>query len=381
MKRKLVVKNFANIKEAVYEPKKFNVIIGEQATGKSLLVKLDYFFNEVIEFIFTPGFLLDDIKIEYIKSIFFEYFNEDILNNFEFEITYFFKTYSIKLLKKTNPDLNIEFNSDLLNFLHDIQKNTAKRGHNDLIDILNTIKRIDSNQLQLTFIPAGRSYFSNIDKNIFFMLEQNARIDKFLIKFGSSYETLKGSIPKVEQKFILSRVEEVLKGKIELDNNNKIGIKSNYFTELFYASSGQQESLPMLLVLLDAISSKNSKNIYVEEPEAHLYPKSQKSILEILSYLYNLGNTITITTHSPYIITAINNLLLANEVKDKLDTSNLLALKNFAIDSSDIGVYAIEDGVLKSSFDDENGLINAYTIDKISDEFSQTFNQLLDLEE
>jgi predicted ATPase len=137
----------------------------------------------------------------------------------------------------------------------------------------------------------------------------------------------------------------------------------------------------MLLVLLDAISSKNSKNIYVEEPEAHLYPKSQKSILEILSYLYNLGNTITITTHSPYIITAINNLLLANEVKDKLDTSNLLELKNFAIDSSDIGVYAIEDGILKSSFDDENGLINAYTIDKISDEFSQTFNQLLDLEE
>ena len=356
MKRELIVKNFVNIKEAVYEPKKFNVIIGEQATGKSLLVKLDYFFNEVIEFIFS-SFPNKDLIKPIISAMFFKYFNEDILNNFEFEITYLFDIFSIKLIKKINKDLEIYLD-----------------------------KRIDTtnkhlNQLQSVFIPAGRSYFSNIDKNIFFMLEQNARIDKFLIKFGSSYETLKGSIPKVEQEFILSRVEEILKGKIELDNNNKIGIKSNYFTELFYASSGQQESLPMLLVLLDAISSKNSKNIYVEEPEAHLYPKSQKSILEILSYLYNLGNTITITTHSPYIITAINNLLLANEVKDKLDTSNLLELKNFAIDSSDIGVYAIEDGVLKSSFDDENGLINAYTIDKISDEFSQTFNQLLDLEE
>ena len=46
--RKLTVKNFSVIKEAELEFGKITVLIGPQASGKSLLCKLAYFFSQVV---------------------------------------------------------------------------------------------------------------------------------------------------------------------------------------------------------------------------------------------------------------------------------------------------------------------------------------------
>ena len=44
--KKLIVKNFFTLKEIDIDLSQFNIFIGEQASGKSLLVKLIYYFNE-----------------------------------------------------------------------------------------------------------------------------------------------------------------------------------------------------------------------------------------------------------------------------------------------------------------------------------------------
>src|ERR1035441_2927257 len=46
--RKLTVKNFSVIKEAELEFGKITVLIGPQASGKSLLCKLAYFFQKTL---------------------------------------------------------------------------------------------------------------------------------------------------------------------------------------------------------------------------------------------------------------------------------------------------------------------------------------------
>ena len=46
--RKLTVKNFSVIKDATLEFGKITVLIGPQASGKSLLCKLAYFFEQVV---------------------------------------------------------------------------------------------------------------------------------------------------------------------------------------------------------------------------------------------------------------------------------------------------------------------------------------------
>ena len=41
------------------------------------------------------------------------------------------------------------------------------------------------------FIPAGRSFFSNLQSSIFSFFSSNKSLDPFLIQFGSTYESFK----------------------------------------------------------------------------------------------------------------------------------------------------------------------------------------------
>lgn len=47
--------------------------------------------------------------------------------------------------------------------------------------------------------------------------------------------------------------------------------------------------------------------IILEEPEAHLYPDSQKYMAEDLRAFANAGNQIVIMTQSPYILGELND--------------------------------------------------------------------------
>ena len=49
------INNFLVIKDATFQINKLNIIIGPQANGKSLLVKLSYFFRKLINTIFTDS--------------------------------------------------------------------------------------------------------------------------------------------------------------------------------------------------------------------------------------------------------------------------------------------------------------------------------------
>ncbi|MDJ0675790.1 MAG: AAA family ATPase, partial [Calothrix sp. MO_167.B42] len=131
----------------------------------------------------------------------------------------------------------------------------------------------------------------------------------------------------------------------------------------------------------------------IEEPEAHLFPQSQKHIINLISLIFNLTkkrSNFLITTHSPYILTAFNNLIQAGNtlkaLQNKSDKTDLMKKlvkivpENQMLDINDIGVYTIEDGIIKSIMNQENQLIGTNIIDEISNQFNQEFDQLLELE-
>jgi AAA15 family ATPase/GTPase len=141
----------------------------------------------------------------------------------------------------------------------------------------------------------------------------------------------------------------------------------------------------MLATLLGLAAMDDGKfkiNIFIEEPEAHLFPVSQKYIIELLSLLYNKWQyEFVLTTHSPYILTAINNAILAHDVITEKGKEAVKDIFNpdFAIQYEDVRAYTIENGKLLSILDDETRLIGASVIDSVSDEFENVFNQLLEL--
>jgi predicted ATPase len=118
-----------------------------------------------------------------------------------------------------------------------------------------------------------------------------------------------------------------------------------------------QESLPMLSVFPLLIHRKTD-NIYFLE--AHLFPVSQKHIVSLMAIMYN--HSMVITTHSPYILSAINNLILDTNKEELYKLVDMLI---------DVSAYTVEDGVLKSIVDTENRLIGMNIIDSVSDDFDR----------
>ena len=56
----------------------------------------------------------------------------------------------------------------------------------------------------------------------------------------------------------------------------------------------------------------------IEEPEAHLHPIAQKHLMHIIALMRNhINSQIVITTHSPYLLAVLKNLLTAGQLSEK----------------------------------------------------------------
>lgn len=125
---------------------------------------------------------------------------------------------------------------------------------------------------------------------------------------------------------------------------------------------------------------------FIEEPELSLFPNMQKKLVEHLSKIFNQKKNIHIafSTHSPYILSALNCLLLAQEVvsknqnlKEKVE--NIIPSR-FWLDIKRFDAFKIKNGEVKSIIDKETKLILADEIDEVSEEIGEMFDSLLDLE-
>ena len=174
------------------------------------------------------------------------------------------------------------------------------------------------------FIPAGRSFYANLQANIFSFLSANKTLDPFLIEFGSIYENFKhilnrrmGRILKPDNKEekrhneIEKIISDILKSSYQRENDKDYLIHlDKRKVNLANASSGQQEILPLLIILETLLKNRVSfgtetVTFFIEEPEAHLFPIAQNKIIKLLARLCNNEESryqLFITTHSPLLI-------------------------------------------------------------------------------
>ena len=144
------------------------------------------------------------------------------------------------------------------------------------------------------------------------------------------------------------------------------------------ASSGVQSTLPLLLVTKYGVDEREYASFVVEEPECNLFPAKQVEILQFLIIqTYAQNRMLTITTHSPYLLSALNNYLYAGVIskgmdKEKLDDLREIISDDLWLDTEDInkGKYCI------SLLDAETGLIDYNYLDGISLKMGDEFSQL-----
>ncbi|ASJ20869.1 hypothetical protein BHAMNSH16_04090 [Brachyspira hampsonii] len=424
--QKIIIKNLLVVKDFEMEINRFNLIIGEQSSGKSTISKAIFFFKEIntqIRFyIFAYKnkiqYRIKEIYYNIIKDFFISIFGklENIDNDLYLKYVYKYNTY-IEITKKNN-NLDINYSENIIIFFNKLEID-IKRLFGEYLNVNSVVRFEDifergigkeindffENELITYYIPASRSSIAllnnqrtRLDYNTidFIFYPFLTLVEKIEFLFKDGVRNFVKNVNDDDKKIILNEMNKKIEkymggqyfcddkfGYIKLDNTNKkIPVDK--------ISSGQQEILWLLNVLLGIIWL-NKKNIFViiEEPEAHLYPNMQKEIIDFIVNFMNITNSnILITTHSPYILTSANNLLYAGKLKEnyknnkeKIEKINNIVGEYSYINPNEINAFKLylNDFRYTNLINEENE-INCEEIDDISNTINETYTKLFDME-
>ena len=122
----------------------------------------------------------------------------------------------------------------------------------------------------------------------------------------------------------------------------------------------------------------------VEEPCQNLFPEAQRDLIYYLisSLDHGKNHGLVMTTHSPYVLASLNNLIYAHKVGQVNREAVESIIPSYSwIDFNDINVFFVTDGGVESILDEDLKLIKAEEIDGISTVLNEEFDKLLELEE
>lgn len=422
------IEKFLSITKVDIPLKKINIFIGPQAQGKSVIAKLIKYFKdypmEVLRASAEGKTKRDIVKEQKIK--FLKIFPQQYWINDDFNIEYSNKHYSVGVshsqsskgtlkinlseeLTKTINKLRVITRKDLdENIQNSLAESVVRKRKRSLEQELRASMSLelfsdrDTKLESVYYIPAGRSFFSNLQKNVFSFLSSSIEIDYFLTEFGSVYEQTKKLLSQdyfnnmLREKVpanVNKMVEELICGKYMTEKGEDFIRHANRKINLNNSSSGQQESLPMALMLSTwpYVQSQIGRSYIIEEPEAHLFPSAQAKVVSLIASAYNQAESYcsyTITTHSPYILSAVNNLIQAGNtlkhlIKNRpadLDELYKIVPLSQIIDFDDVTAYMVNNGKTSEILDSELRILDANEIDRISSIFSDAFDKLIEME-
>jgi len=414
MLNNIVVKNFLAIKNCDIKISQFTIVIGPQASGKSLLAKLGYFANWASSKLFASCYLgktVHEIRAT-LLSEFFSLFPKYTIKGSDYYIelptdygtitidgSMRYKLYFSEAIKKSIVELKKILNNGQI--FDEFIKNRSDREKNDEDTnrfILHYFKSsLSDSPITHTFyphndkaiyIPATRSLISILEKNVF-SIYNKINTDPVLEDFGRQYELLKSlyltiSTKSHSSKQVIRMATSILQGNYSREGEKEFLVNDGKKNELIHTSSGQQSVLPLIISLLRPFLLKSSTpfNYYIEEPEAHIFPDAQYEMIKLISEIngsHKSAGQYFITTHSPYILSSINNLIIAGSLSNSPETQNeakqILGISSF-IDPSRVSAYKIVNGDFIDIFDYDVNLINADSIDQVSDKIYADFEKL-----
>ena len=180
----------------------------------------------------------------------------------------------------------------------------------------------------------------------------------------------------------LNLIKKILRGTYRYSNGEEqIVLEDGKYVKINYSSSGQQECVWILNLLFYHLIQQKRTLFIVEEPESHLFPESQKYISELIALVVKMGHSVLLTTHSPYVLGTLNNLLYAGTLAPKYqDDADKIISKLFWIEHDKFDSWFVEDGTIENCMDREIQMIQNERIDEISKVINADFDMLLELQ-
>lgn len=416
------------------EINRFNLFIGEQATGKSTICKAVYYFRNfkeiLLEYLYNiiltgkeenvfPKALNFQMKDAFIKLFGYSWeLPDDLYIQYDFTEECFVK---VCLKKEKKKYLSVEYSPHLTDQIKLIEREAINYYNDCSVDdsissqiivekrkffagLREKVFSLLEDDMMTYYIPAGRSMLSllmnqktklNYDdleplNRIFIQ-----RIESLQPKFANGVTQAHNFYPTGSRKFDVGKVSDEIiksvKGEYFYQGSKEYLLMkdTNEQVPINYTSSGQQEILWLYNELYALMLKDEKAFVIIEEPEAHIYPSLQKNILDFITFYFNLtGGSVIVTTHSPYILTECNNLCYAGRLKKKSGLENgveKIAGKWNYLDADVTNASKLKQTMkgteIISLIDEETGELMAEKIDEISKEINQVYTGLFYLEE
>ena len=129
---------------------------------------------------------------------------------------------------------------------------------------------------------------------------------------------------------------------------------------------GSEKQTPSTKELFDRFLGFLSGRIYthtqfiIEEPEQNLFPETQCELMYHILASVNHGKNhrLVMTTHSPYILFALNNCMMGGLVRDNIPEEDRPTFESYPswIDPKQVSVYEIQDRTIRC-IQDADGII------------------------
>lgn len=430
---KVIIHNLGPIKHCELPISHFMTLTGFQASGKSTIAKTIYYFrtikNDILDLIkkravnrndnfYNSQKDLPSLEKElgnYLREKFIRTFGSSWSMPMDMYLQYQFSknwwiTISLKDLKNyPSPNyLWIDWSDDLKNYLRNFRDNLsyAPSGFDtaQLSNVEKELCNLFDDDYDVVYIPAGRSMITVLSQQLNYIyatmddgqkrsldictkdyLERTLRIkpefSEGLLGLLSTYSSSDSKLPRQITKEALKRIDQILRGTYRYSNGEEqIVLDDNTYVKLNFSSSGQQECVWILNLLFYYLLQQNRILFIIEEPESHLFPESQKYITELIALVSNYNHSVILTTHSPYVLGTLNNLLYAYNVPIG---NRILAEKIIPsccwLDPNTFSAYFAKSGNVEDCMDYEINMIQNERIDEISKDINEEFDRLLEL--
>lgn len=391
--KRLTIRNFGPVNEAVVELKRMNVILGPQSSGKSTILKVACFCDWM-----ERQIVLTQDPDRYCNPKFF------VNNLVAFH----------KLEGFMQDDSYIRYDNDVISFEYDAKTNTCNYHWS-----LSSTKRWGYRRVKIAYIPSERNLVAAIPNWYQVSMSNNNILDfmkewEFARKCFLKKEQILGlpfsyrySSSDMGDHIVMSDGKELnlTNASSGLQSLTPLYIMLRYLTDDFYKVKHTKvedtilrENLEQIvtrmlpnkttekqLEIVNGIMTPSRTDMYIEEPEAHIYPSTQKD------FIYSLVNMLNgrrrhfcfIATHSPYILTALNNLIQAAETISESDEKAAKIKDRFpkrqTMPYDEVAAFAMKDGKIESIMDEDFRLISAEALDSASQEIADDYNFLLNV--
>ena len=314
--------------EIVFKP--FMVFTGESGLGKSYTALLWYNLITSLTPMRLQEFITKKINGSVKEELTFKFkdfrmwLNQNTAaffgyllgnNNFNFQVNYVFETDDdkpVEMKRLHDEDASgftrYSINGDIDVFPLDLEDNVLMMSfslHGYLSELC-----FGKNYLRPLILPPARAAFmgANTTSPIGMYRDFLAQLDDL--------KTPSRTISPDNQ-FFVNYIAKLSDGEIVLENGSVfLQFESGEKIPVSAAASSVMELMPFLLMLQNG-KIRQYNSLLFEEPEAHVHPKKQFLLMDMLARCCNKGMLIQMTTHSDYLLGRMNQLLVLGKIREK----------------------------------------------------------------